>query len=71
MSGVSRYIGGCGAHVVLAAPPRSVSSWTDLVSKFSVQFATSRMYRKTSACLDDFKQDKQESLKDYLDQFCC
>lgn len=40
-----------------------------MTAKFSVQFATSRMYRKTSVCLDNFGQEKQEPLKDYLDRF--
>lgn len=50
-------------------PRRSVYSWNDLTEKFLIQFATSMMYRKTSACLDNFKQEKHESLSEYVDRF--
>lgn len=50
-------------------PPRSINSFYMLITMFTAQFAASRKHKKHSVSLLKFRQEKYESLGDYMARF--
>ncbi|GKV39886.1 hypothetical protein SLEP1_g47587 [Rubroshorea leprosula] len=50
-------------------PPRSISSYTEMVSAFATKFSNRRLIRKTTTELMRVKQRDGESLKNYMSRF--
>lgn len=50
-------------------PPASIYSFEALVVRFSAQFATRRAHHMTSTALVGLKQEKNGSLRSFMDRF--
>ncbi|XP_020225409.1 uncharacterized protein LOC109807299 [Cajanus cajan] len=50
-------------------PNSSIDLFSELVSQFTLQFATSKPYKTTSLALARIRQEKKESLRSFMDRF--
>ncbi|XP_020238110.1 uncharacterized protein LOC109817306 [Cajanus cajan] len=50
-------------------PSSSIDSFNELSSQFTLQFATSKPYKTTSLALAGVRQEKKESLRNFMDRF--
>ncbi|KAL2511755.1 Ribonuclease H [Abeliophyllum distichum] len=54
---------------VAIIPPKSICTFDDFSKKFAAYFASSKCAKKTAIGLMQLTQDKDELLKDFIDQF--
>jgi hypothetical protein len=50
-------------------PPQSISNWKTLKDKFILHFTSSKRQFKSEFYLETVKQEKDESLRDYITRF--
>ena len=50
-------------------PPNSIDCFDTLATRFGIQFATSKPYHLTSLALVNIRQEKRESLREFMEQF--
>jgi len=50
-------------------PPNSIDCFNTLATRFGIQFATSKPHHLTSLALVNIRQEKGESLQEFMEQF--
>ena len=50
-------------------PPNSIDYFNTLVTRFGIQFATSKPHHLTSLALVNIRQEKGESLREFMERF--